>query len=130
MQEFNSVAGTQRIIHVYVEDTRRSDGGGLTGLEWNTTDLEINYIKRGEAAITGITMTDTTVGTWISSGFKEVDATSLPGWYELQLPNACVRLGFGQCTLTIMGAANMAQTNIRLLEDQRRLSCRYPRGME
>lgn len=32
----------------------------------------------------------TTLGTWITSSFKEIDATKMPGWYELGLPDAAL----------------------------------------
>jgi hypothetical protein len=130
MQEFHLVAGVEKILHVFVEDTKRSDGGGKTGLVYDSTDLECHFVRPGDEGSTQLVLVDTELGIWVSGGFKQVDATNMAGWYELQLAAACVAPSFEHCMLHLYdgGSSGMAVTSIRLLEDQRRLYCRHPRG--
>lgn len=49
------------------------------------------YYRRSNGSATALTLVDaTTLGTWQSGGWKEVDATNMPGWYEFGLPSAAV----------------------------------------
>lgn len=126
MQEFRLVAGAAKILHIFIEDSRVDDGSGITGLAYNTSGLDSYYIQVGEAGETEISLATTTLGTWTSGGFLEIDSTNMPGWYELQLPEACCAPGFKQCSIVLKGAANMVTTNIRVIEEQKQSYCRYP----
>lgn len=133
MQEFHMVAGTKKLLHIFIEDTKRSDGGGRDGLTYQTLGLSVTYIRPGDTSAVTLLLVDTTLGHWVSGGFKEIDAAAMEGWYELQLPNACTTLGFQHCMIHIYdtsGTLHIAVTNIRVLEQQRRLACRYPRSHE
>jgi len=69
-------------------------GSGKTGLAFNTSNLTFQKITSGGVvgALTGETIA--TLGTFAaptSAGhirFKEIDATALPGLYEVQLPDS------------------------------------------
>lgn len=125
MQEFYIVPTVKKILHVFIEDTRLDDGGGLTGLTPSTNGLLAWYIQPGLSESAKITLLDTILGTWTEGGFKEVDSADQPGWYELQLPDAVIAPSFQHSMVTLSGAINMAVTNIRVMEDQRRIACRY-----
>ncbi len=55
-----------------------------------------------------------TVGTFTSSGFKEIDATHMPGWYQFCPPNAAIASGAKSCGFHLQGATNMAPLPIEV----------------
>lgn len=101
---------TSKLLRFFFQDTRQSDGSGLTGLVFNTAGLTAYYIREGAASAVQITLATMTVGTWATGGFKEIDATNMPGYYELGIPDAALSSTAGVDSVTIMlkGAANMA----------------------
>lgn len=128
MHIFEIVSGSKDVIlHVFIEDTRRDDGGGLTGLAYNSASLSAYAINPGDTAASALALVNTTIGTHVDGGFKEIDNTNMPGWYELQIPDALVANEFKQCAVVLKGAANMATTNILINEgvNDRRFFCRF-----
>lgn len=105
---------TSKIVHVVIGNSSVTTGAGLTGLAFNTAGLVAWYIRPGDTALTSITLVNETVGTWVSGGFKEVDATNSPGLIELGIPNACLTSGANQVTIYLFGAANMRQTTLEI----------------
>lgn len=97
---------TSKIIRLFVQDSSQSDGRGLTGLTNASGGLVAYQIREGQAAATAITLAAGTVGTWSSGGFKEVDATNLPGVYELGLPDVALSTG-NSAIVMLRGATNM-----------------------
>jgi len=97
---------TSKIIQIFILDAGRSDGSGLTGLAHDTIDLTAYYIREGAASTTAISLVTATVGTYTSGGFKEVDATNMPGVYELHPPNACFATGADQVVIFLNGPGN------------------------
>lgn len=104
---------TSKIVRVFIQDSSQTDGRGLTGLVFNSGSLTAYYIKEGDASPTVITLVTATVGTWTSSGFVQIDATNMPGWYELHLPNAAIASGKSTGVM-LKGAANMVQTVLEI----------------
>lgn len=118
MQQYAIIPGTiNNFLRVFVADTRRQDGGGLTGLVYDSSGLSCYYFLRGAAAAVEIPLIDTALGNHADGGLKQIDATNMPGWYELQAPDACAAAGFGECVIVLCGAANMAQVDLRLRDD-------------
>ncbi len=97
---------------IFVQDTRQANIQGLTGLAYNSSGLKWYYFRDGDTSATSITPANTSLGTWTSGGFKEIDATNLPGWYELGIPNAC--LATGDVGMSLYGAANMGVVNVEI----------------
>jgi hypothetical protein len=58
-----------------------------------------------------VTLATATLGTWTSGGFVEVDATNMPGWYEIGIPNAALDGGI-ECAMQLRGATNMVPVNV------------------
>lgn len=108
---------TSKLIHIFVQDTSKSDGSGLTGLVHNSASLTAYYIRPGAASSTIINLVTATVGTFTSGGFKEIDSTNLPGVYEIGLLNACIASGAESCTIMLKGAADMAPLPIEIQLD-------------
>lgn len=80
-----------KIVRVFAQDP--TTGTAVTGLVFNTGGLTAYYCREGDASATAITLVTATIGTWVSGGFKEVDATNMPGIYEVGLPNAVFASG-------------------------------------
>lgn len=99
-------ASTSKLVRVFIQDSSQTDGRGLTGLLFNSASLVAYYSKEGQSGATAITLATMTVGTWASGGFKEVDATNMPGLYELGLPDAALSTG-NSVVIMLKGATNM-----------------------
>lgn len=84
-----SPVSTSKIVRVYL--TTLATGAALTGVVFG--DITGRYIIEGAASSVAITLATMTVGTWATGGFKEIDATNMPGWYELGVPNAAFASG-------------------------------------
>lgn len=108
---------TSKILRIFITDSSKTDGSGLTGLVHNTASLTAYYIREGAASTTAITLVTATVGTFTSSGFKEVDATNMPGVYELHPPNACIASGADSVLIFLKGASNMAALPLEIQLD-------------
>lgn len=67
-----------------------SSGAGVTGLAYGTSGLSMSYKRELQSSATSISLTDMTLGTWVSGGFKEVDSTKMPGRYDIGIPNTVV----------------------------------------
>lgn len=105
---------TSKLLRVFIQDSSVSTGAGLTGLVYNSASLTAYYIREGAASPTSITLATMTVGTWASGGFKEVDATNMPGLYELGIPNAVLATGADSVVVMLKGATNMAPVVIEI----------------
>jgi len=90
---------TSLILRVFIQDSASTTGDGKTGLSHTSTGMIIALIADNEATATAYTVTAsnvetiTTLGTFAAPTaskcrFKEVDATNLPGVYELHFANA------------------------------------------
>lgn len=109
-------AGTQNnVLHIFISDSSSSTGAGLTGLAYNSSGLTAYYIRPGQTAATAITLASiSTLGTFVSGGFKEIDATNMPGWYEFDPPDAAIATGAPSCSIHLKGAAKMADLPIEV----------------
>lgn len=82
-------ATTSLTIPLFAQDTTSSVGAGKTGLLFSS--FSFCYYKRelGSAGV-AITLATMTLGTWATGGFKELDATHMPGSYDFGVPNAAI----------------------------------------
>lgn len=107
---------TSQTINVFVQDSSSTTGAGLTGLVYNSASLTAYYVfpRATAAAITLATLAAAN-SAWSSGGFKEIDATNMPGWYRLDLPDAVLASGNGRSVgLHLKGATNMAPLPIEI----------------
>jgi len=103
------VGTTSQVTLLFVQDSSSTTGAGLTGLAHNTGSLTAYYKRSNGTASVAITLANiTTLGTFVSGGFKEVDATNMPGVYEFHPPNAALASGADSVAILLKGAANMA----------------------
>lgn len=99
---------TDQTIDIFVNDSSLTTGGGLTGLVFNSAGLTCYYRKGATGSATALTLaTLATIGTaHADGGFKEVDATNMPGVYRLDLSDTIVAAA-GMVTIYLRGATNM-----------------------
>ena len=99
---------TSQSIEVYL---------GVTGLTASTSGLSA-YFNRTRSVATPITLVAVSLITdgWVSGGFKEVNASTMPGVYRLDLPDAAVDVGADDVTVVVRGASgtNGAVMTIKL----------------
>lgn len=102
------VGSTDKTLYFHIR--KKSDGTPLTGLVFNSTNLQ-SYYQRDLAAPVQIPLvTQTVTGVHTDGGFVEVDAINTPGLYRLDVPDAafitgvdCVRVYINEVTTTALG---------------------------
>lgn len=108
---------TSQLAAVFIQDSSATDGSGLTGLAYNSSGLTWYWFQSGDASATQVTPATATVGTWASGGFVEVDATNMPGVYEIGIPDAAINAA-GITYMMLKGATNMAPVLIEIECDE------------
>jgi hypothetical protein len=105
---------TSQSINVFIQDSSSTTGAGLTGLVYNSGSLVAYYAlpRAAGVAITLATLAAVT-SAYSSGGFKEIDATNMPGWYRLDLPDAALASG-RFVSIHLKGATNMAPCPIEI----------------
>lgn len=112
MKLLKKAGATSEIWQIFVQDSSSTTGAGLAGLAFNSASLTAYYHRDTDTTATAITLATMTVGTFTSSGFKEIDATNMPGWYQFCPPNAAIAAGAKSCAFLLKGATNMAPVPI------------------
>ena len=108
------VGTTSRRIKVRFRDTSvTTKNQGLTGLVHNSAGLTCYYHRDGDTSATAVTLVTATVGTWTSGGFKEIDATNMPGFYEFGIPNAALSSG-NEVAIVFKGATNLEEYPVEI----------------
>lgn len=95
-------------LQVFVMDSSSSTGAGLTGLAYDTSNLQLYYARVGGVSTQISLVTQTVTGAHVDGGFVEIDDTNMPGFYRLDIPDACVATGAESVSFMLMGATNMA----------------------
>lgn len=102
------VGATSQIFQIFIADSSSTTGAGLTGLTNASSGLTAYFHRDTDTTATAISLVTMTVGTFTSSGFKEIDATNMPGWYQLCPPNTSLASGAANVGIHLKGATNMA----------------------
>ncbi len=105
---------TSNIFQIFIGNSSVTTGAGLTGLTNATGSLVAYYHRDTDVGATVINLVSMTVGTFTSSGFKEIDAVNMPGYYQFCPPDAAFSAGNLGCVLSLQGAANMRQTTMEV----------------
>lgn len=110
------VAGSTSIVEtVFIQDSASTTGGGKAGLAYNTASLTCYYKRSNGTASVSVTLADiTTLGTFVSGGFKAIDGTNMPGLYEFHPPDAAVASGAKHVTFYFQGASGMVPRPIKV----------------
>ena len=102
---------TKRPLRLFIQDSSKTDGSGLTGLVFNSAGLTACWIRLGLSSTVTVPLVTMTLGTWVSGGFVEVDATNMPGLYEFGAPDDMLGPTGGDegeaVVLMLKGAADM-----------------------
>jgi hypothetical protein len=99
---------TDVTVYLFVQDSSKTTGEGLTGLAYNTANLVASYVRPlgSRTAITLATLAAVT-SAHTDGGFIEIDATNMPGVYRLDLPDAVCATGVPSAVVMLKGASNM-----------------------
>lgn len=114
MKLIRKLGATSQILQIFVADSSSTTGAGLTGLTNSSSGLTAYYHRDTDTTATAISLVTMTVGTFTSSGFKEIDSTNMPGWYQFCPPNAALASGAASVGLHLKGATNMAPLPIEI----------------
>lgn len=115
MSEYAIKAGAgSQLITVFLQDSSSATGAALTGLAYNTAGLSAYYFRSNGTGATAITLATMTLGTFTSGGFKEVDATNMPGLYQLGIPDAALASGATEVTVVLKGATNLMTRYLKI----------------
>lgn len=102
---------TSKLLRFYAEN---ADGTGpFIGMTFATSGLKAYYAIEGGASTAITLVTGGAIGTWTSATLNPIDATNMPGNYELGLPNTVLASG-KSVILVLSGAANLAQVQIEI----------------
>lgn len=105
---------TSQLARLFIQDSSVATGAGLTGIAFNSATLTWYYIREGASSATQVTLATMTVGTWATGGFKEIDSTNMPGWYEIGIPDACLATGANSVAMHLKGVTNMAPVPVEI----------------
>ncbi len=107
---------TSYITEIFVQNSSVTTGAGLAGLVFNSAGLTWYYSRsdQGNVGGTQVTLATMTRGTWATGGFIEKDATNMPGFYQIGIPNAVLATGASWATMVLRGATNMAPVPIEI----------------
>lgn len=89
---------------------------GATGLTASTSGLSAYYNRTRTADVQIPLVARTIAQAWTAGGFAEVNASTMPGVYRLDLPDAAVAAGADDVTVVVRGASgtNGAVMTIKL----------------
>jgi len=115
MKQTIKKGSTSVSLYLFIQDSSSTTGAGLTGLVFNTASLTGYYVRPLAAAVS-ITLATLAAATsaFSSGGFKEVDATNMPGIYRFDIPDAAIATGVNGVVVMLKGAANMAPLTLEL----------------
>jgi hypothetical protein len=115
MKQFVQVGSTSKRMVIFVQNATSTVGAGLTGLTHASSGLEWWWYSETSGTDTQVTLAGQTLGTWTSGGFVQVDATNLPGFYELGIPNVLLTGTTPTwVTMQLAGAVSMVPVNIEI----------------
>lgn len=117
MKLIKTAGVTAEIWQIFIQDASSTTGDGLAGLTNASSGLTAYYHRDTDTTATAISLVSMTVGTFTSEGFKEIDATNMPGWYQFCPPNAALAAGAKSCAIHLKGATNMAPLPIEVQLD-------------
>jgi hypothetical protein len=116
MKIIRKAGDTSNILQIFIQDSSSTTGAGLTSLVFNSSGLTAYYHKDTDTTATAISLVTMTVGTFTSSGFKEIDSTNMPGWYQFCPPDAALSTSGSPKSVGfhLKGATNMAPLAIEV----------------
>jgi hypothetical protein len=98
---------------------------GLTGITYQASGLQAYYVRNRSVPVQITLVNQTNDGSWNSGGFAEINSTTMPGLYRLDVPNAAFSSGSSDVTIHVRGVTggdesivtvNLAYTQIDLAQ--------------
>lgn len=114
MKLARKVGSTSQILQIFIQDSSSTVGAGLTGLTNASAGLTAYFHRDTDTTATSISVVTMTSGTFTSGGFKEIDSTNMPGWYQFCPPNTALATGASSVGIHLKGATNMAPLPIEI----------------
>ncbi|MCY2966688.1 MAG: hypothetical protein NT069_24175 [Planctomycetota bacterium] len=127
MKEIIERGATSVVLHVFLPDASSNSGQGRTGLNPTSANLAIAVIRPGDATPVVYSSATSTidpianVGTYVAPPagrcrLREIDPTTLPGWYELQFADALFDTSGDRRSLggMLYGAASLVPTPFQI----------------
>jgi hypothetical protein len=109
-----TAGATSTVELIFLQDSTKTDGSGKTGLAYNTGGLTCYYKRSNGTTSVAVTLANiSTLGTFVSGGFREIDATNMPGCYEFQPPDAAFASGAKEVTFFFAGVTGLAPRPIK-----------------
>ena len=98
---------TSKTIPVYAVNS--ATGVAMTGLTYGSGGLVFAYRREtaGDVNPVVVTLATMTRGTWVAGGFAEIGAVTMPGFYELGLPDEMIAGTAKWVAAVLRGATNM-----------------------
>lgn len=84
-------------------EIRANNNNPVTGLTFATAGLVVRYTRPGENPVAVTLANQTVTGSYVSGGFKEIDATNTPGLYRFDVPDAALAVGKDQVMISFHG---------------------------
>lgn len=92
---------------LFFRNTADPQGGGLTGINFQTSGLQAGYYRTGDNSATQFSLASGILGSFVASGLIEINSGIMPGAYDFGVPNTVLTIS-GASKLMFFGAANMA----------------------
>jgi len=108
---------TDLSLVIFAQDSSQTDGRGLTGLVYDTSNLKCYYCRPGAVATEINLATQTVTGAHADGGFVEISSTNMPGAYRLDLPDAVIAAGAPSVVVILGGALNLAPVVLEIQLD-------------
>jgi hypothetical protein len=102
-------------LRCFIQDTLLTNGGGLTGLVYNSTGLRCFYARDSILPVQINLVNIGITSGHLDGGFVEIAPTGMPGYYRLDLPDIIFATGSETSDVMLSGATNMASIPMRFL---------------
>jgi Carbohydrate esterase, sialic acid-specific acetylesterase/Concanavalin A-like lectin/glucanases superfamily len=106
-------------LQVFIQDSSDTTGAGLAGLDDTKVDAYYSRVETDNDVVKadiGIADLSAITDAHSEGGFVEIDATNLPGWYRLDLPDAVLAAGAWSAAVRIYdaGANDVADCTLEI----------------
>lgn len=107
MQTFFYAGDTSKTTVIFVSDTSKTNGEGLSTLLHNTAGLTCNYWRQGSPTGASVALVSGVIGTWANGSWVSLATVGMSGYYQFGIPDAALASGADFVAFDFKGAANM-----------------------
>lgn len=120
LKSFDTVTVGSTSVTTYVQ-LENTDGTPATGLTYATAGLNLQYFRTDTGVMPIAPVTQTVADAWVAGGFVEVDSTTAPGLYRVDLLNGLFVDGPPQVGLSITGTGLKPYSAVAWLVSDRKV---------